>query len=130
MKLNSTKRGVSLHMSLLEWTQFKLLMANVWNNFDVSMYPSMYHCLSDLSEIPDIKRAIFMWSDDDEPMMNGENEWEKAMYLVNACIATLNCGCSVLEYDELYVDSLHYRCREFERAYQDWINRKKKRRET
>ena len=66
MKLKSTKKGVSLHMSLLEWTQFKLLMAHIWNDVDVSMYPSIYQCLSELSEIPEIEHAIFMWSGDDK----------------------------------------------------------------
>ena len=66
MKLKSTKKGVSLHMSLLEWTRFKLLMAHIWNDVDVSMYPSIYHCLSELSEIPEIEHAIFTWSGDDK----------------------------------------------------------------
>ena len=66
MKLISTKRGVSLHMSPLEWDGFKLLMANVWNNFDVSMYPNMHQCLCELSEIPEISYAIFIWPDYDK----------------------------------------------------------------
>lgn len=66
MKLKSTKKGVSLHMSLLEWTEFKLLMAHIWNDIDVTMYPSMHHCLSELSEIPEVKRAISIWSDYDK----------------------------------------------------------------
>ena len=53
-------------MSLLEWTEFKLLIAHIWNDIDVTMYPSMHHCLSELSEIPEVKRAISIWSDYDK----------------------------------------------------------------
>ena len=63
-------------------------------------------------------------------MINSDNEWVKAVQVVNSCIATLNCGCHVSEDEELYVESLYYRCRQYERVYQDRLARKKKRRET
>lgn len=61
-----------------------------------------------------------------QTMINSDNEWVKAVQLLNACIATLNCGCNVSEDEEVYVESLYYRCRQYERVYQDRLARKKK----
>lgn len=57
-------------------------------------------------------------------MMNSDNEWYQAVKLLNSCIATLNCGCSVSDDEAVYVESLHFRCNQFQRVYSDWLARR------
>lgn len=51
--------------------------------------------------------------------MTTANEFKSALEMVNSCLATINCGCSITPDEGLYADSLYYRCREYMQAYDE-----------
>ena len=47
------------------------------------------------------------------------NEFKDCLEFLNACIATINCGCSITPDEGLYADSVYYRCKEYMRVYNE-----------
>ena len=47
------------------------------------------------------------------------NEFKDCLELLNACIAPINCGCSITPDEGLYADSVYYRCKEYMRVYNE-----------
>ena len=47
------------------------------------------------------------------------NEFKDCLELLNSCISTLNCGCSITPDEGLYADSVYYRCKEYMRVYNE-----------
>lgn len=46
-----------------------------------------------------------------------DNEFKKAVELLNSCIASLECEVTITSDEGLFADSLYYRCREYMKAY-------------
>ena len=39
-----------------------------------------------------------------------KSEWQQAVELLNCCIATISCGCTVNEDEKFWVESLYRNC--------------------
>lgn len=48
-----------------------------------------------------------------------KNEFKDCLELLNACISTLNCGCVVSPDEDLYAESIYYRCKQYLRVFED-----------
>lgn len=46
-----------------------------------------------------------------------QNEFEEAVKLLNACIGSVSCGVTLSPAEDLFADSLYYRCREYMKVY-------------
>ena len=53
--------------------------------------------------------------------MNTEQEFQKALELLNACIGSLECEVSLTSQAEFYANSIYYRCEEYRKTYNNSI---------
>lgn len=51
--------------------------------------------------------------------MNTEQEFRKAVELINSCTATLQCGCNMDDVSYFYSDSLYFSCKKYMAAYRE-----------
>lgn len=51
--------------------------------------------------------------------MTTQEEFRKAVELINNCIGTLQCGCSMNEESNFYSDSLYFSCKKYMAAYRE-----------
>lgn len=51
--------------------------------------------------------------------MTTQEEFRKAIELINSCTATLNCGCTMDEESNFYSDSLFFSCKKYMAAYRE-----------
>lgn len=51
--------------------------------------------------------------------MTTQEEFRKAVELVNSCTATLQCGCTMEDLSCFYSDSLYFSCKKYMVAYRE-----------
>lgn len=51
--------------------------------------------------------------------MTTEQEFRKAVELINSCIGTLQCGCNMDDVSYFYCDSLYFSCKKYMAAYRE-----------